>query len=100
MAEQSIDHEDGDGRKFEIADDGLEGLPERLQRDQRAEMVKKALYALPAEMRQVIIMKEYEELTFAEIAEILQIPVSTVKSRLYTGLQQMGARLEKMRGLL
>jgi RNA polymerase sigma-70 factor (ECF subfamily) len=100
MAEQSIDHEDSDGRKFEIADGGLEGLPERLQRDQRAEMVRKALYALPAEMRQVIIMKEYEELTFAEIADILQIPVSTVKSRLYTGLQQMGARLEKMRGLL
>ena len=48
----------------------------------------------------MIIMKEYEELTFAEIAEILQIPVSTVKSRLYTGLHQMGARLEKMRGLL
>jgi RNA polymerase sigma-70 factor, ECF subfamily len=100
MAEQSIDHEDDSGRKFEIADGGLEGLPEQLQRDQRAEMVRKALYALPAEMRQVIIMKEYEELTFAEIAEILQIPVSTVKSRLYTGLQQMGARLEKMRGLL
>jgi RNA polymerase sigma-70 factor, ECF subfamily len=100
MAEQSIDHEDGDGRRFEIADCGLEDLPERLQRDQRAEMVRKALHALPVEMRQVIIMKEYEELTFAEIAEILQIPVSTVKSRVYTGLQQMGARLEKMRGLL
>jgi len=51
-------------------------------------------------MRQVIIMKEYEELTFAEIAEVLEIPVSTVKSRLYAGLQQMGARLEKVRGVL
>jgi RNA polymerase sigma-70 factor, ECF subfamily len=100
MAEQSIDEEDGDGRIYEIADDGVEDLPERLQRDQRAEMVRKALQALPTEMRQVIIMKEYEELTFAEIAEILQIPVSTVKSRVYTGLQQMAARLERMRGLL
>jgi RNA polymerase sigma-70 factor, ECF subfamily len=100
MVEQSIDQEDDNGRKFEIADSGLENLAERLQRNQRAEMVRKALQALPTEMRQVIIMKEYEELTFAEIAEILQIPVSTVKSRLYTGLQQMGARLEKMRGLL
>jgi RNA polymerase sigma-70 factor (ECF subfamily) len=51
-------------------------------------------------MRQVIIMKEYEELTFAEIAEILQVPVSTVKSRLYTGLQQMRAKLDKVRGAL
>jgi RNA polymerase sigma-70 factor (ECF subfamily) len=100
MVEQSIDQEDDDGRRYEIADSGLEGLPERLQRNQRAEMVRKALQALPAEMRQVIIMKEYEELTFAEIAEILQVPVSTVKSRVYTGLQQMAARLERMRGLL
>jgi RNA polymerase sigma-70 factor (ECF subfamily) len=100
MAEQSIDQDDGDGRMYEIADNGLEDLPERLQRDQRAKMVRKALQSLPAEMRQVIIMKEYEELTFAEIAEILQIPVSTVKSRVYTGLQQMAARLERMRGVL
>jgi RNA polymerase sigma-70 factor (ECF subfamily) len=98
--EQSIDQEDEDGRRFELADAGAENLSERLQRDQRANMVRKALQTLPAEMRQVIIMKEYEELTFAEIAEVLQIPVSTVKSRVYTGLQQMRAKLEKMRGAL
>lgn len=100
MFEQSIDQEDEDGRKFELADIGAENLSERLHRDQRANMVRKALQALPAEMRQVIIMKEYEELTFAEIAEVLQMPVSTVKSRVYTGLQQMRAKLEKMRGAL
>ncbi|MGH9766320.1 MAG: RNA polymerase sigma factor [Blastocatellia bacterium] len=100
MVEQSIDQEDDDGYRYELADNGAENLPERLQRNQRAELVRKALHALPAEMRQVIIMKEYEELTFTEIAEILQIPVSTVKSRLYAGLQQMGAKLEKVRGAL
>ncbi len=100
LFEQSIDQEDDDGRKFELADAAAENLPDRLHRDQRAELVRKALHALPPEMRQVIVMKEYEELTFAEIAEILQIPVSTVKSRVYTGLQQMRARLEKMRAAL
>jgi RNA polymerase sigma-70 factor (ECF subfamily) len=99
-AEQSIDQEDEEGRKYEIADTEAEYLPDRLQRDQCATMVRRALQALPAEMRQVIIMKEYEELTFAEIAEILRVPVSTVKSRLYTGLQQMRAKLEKVRGAL
>lgn len=98
--EHSIDQEDEDGRKFELADDGAEFMPDRMHRDQRASMVRRALQALPTEMRQVIVMKEYEELTFAEIAEILDIPVSTVKSRLYTGLQQMRARLEKLRGAL
>jgi RNA polymerase sigma-70 factor (ECF subfamily) len=97
---QSLDQEGEDGRKFELADSSVENLPERLQRDQRAILVRRAMHALPAEMRQVIIMKEYEELTFAEIAEILEIPVSTVKSRLYTGLQQMRARLETLRHAL
>ncbi len=100
FAEHSIDQEDEDGRKYEIADTQVEEIPERLQRDQRAEMVRRALQALPGEMRQVIIMKEYEELTFAEISEILEIPISTVKSRLYAGLQQMRSRLEKVRGAL
>ncbi len=100
VQEKSIDQEDADGNKYEIADSDTEFLPERLQRDQRAAMVRKALQALPPEMRQVIIMKEYEELTFAEIAEVLQLPVSTVKSRLYTGLQQMRTRLENVRGTL
>jgi RNA polymerase sigma-70 factor (ECF subfamily) len=98
--EQSIDQEDAEGYRTEIIDGEAEVLPDRLHRDQRAMIVRRALQALPAEMRQVIIMKEYEELTFAEIAEILQIPVSTVKSRLYTGLQQMRTRLEKIRGAL
>ncbi len=98
--EQSIDLEDEDGRKWELADTDTELMPDRMQRDQLAALIRKALQALPPEMRQVIIMKEYEELTFAEISEIMQIPVSTVKSRLYTGLQQMRARLEKLRPAL
>jgi RNA polymerase sigma-70 factor, ECF subfamily len=98
--EQSIDQEDDQGRPFELADEATEIAPERLQRDQLAALVRRALQALPPEMRQVIVMKEYEELTFAEIAEVLEIPISTVKSRLYTGLQQMRVRLEKVRGAL
>ena len=95
--EHSLDTEDADGRKFELPDLRAEDGAERLHRDESAVLVRRALQALPAEMRQVIIMKEYHEMTFAEIAEVLQVPVSTVKSRLYTGLQQMRARLEKLR---
>jgi RNA polymerase sigma-70 factor (ECF subfamily) len=40
-------------------------------------------------------MKEFEELTFKEIAEVLDLPLSTVKSRLYTALKQLQMRLEK-----
>lgn len=97
-AEESLDAEDGAGRRHEPADTGAESLSDALHREERARIVRRALQTLPAEMRQVIVMKEYEELTFAEIAEILQVPVSTVKSRVYTGLQQLRARLEHLRG--
>src|SRR5215813_13111794 len=95
--EQSLDQEDESGRRFEPAYPGAENLGDSLQQEQRVDLVRRALQGLPAEMRQVIVMKEYEELTFAEIAEVLQIPMSTVKSRLYTGLQLLRARLKQVR---
>ena len=62
---------------------------------QRAEAVRRAVASLPEELREVVLMKEFEELTFQEIAGALQIPLSTVKSRLYTALKQLRLKLEK-----
>ena len=58
-------------------------------------LVREALAALPDEQRQVIVLKEYEELTFLEIAAILDVPLSTVKTRLYRGLVILRGRLER-----
>jgi RNA polymerase sigma-70 factor (ECF subfamily) len=63
---------------------------------QRTELVRRAVSALPAELRQVVVMKEFEELTFQEIAEALDLPLSTVKSRLYTALRQLQMRLQSV----
>ena len=54
-----------------------------------------AMAALPEEQREVVILKEYEGLTFPEIAETLDVPLSTVKTRLYRGLGQLRIRLER-----
>src|SRR5690348_9493431 len=62
---------------------------------QRTAAVRRALNGLPLELRQIVVMKEFEELTFREIAEALDVPLSTVKSRLYTGLKQLQLRLAK-----
>jgi len=75
----------------ECADDAI-------NREQMTKHLRRALAAIPVEMRQVIIMKEYEGLKFHEIAEILDLPVSTIKTRLYTGLTQLRRRLEHVRG--
>lgn len=74
----------------------LEVSPARITEGrQRTEAVRRALNTLPVELRQVVVMKEFEELTFREISEALDLPLSTVKSRLYTGLKQLHMRLEK-----
>jgi RNA polymerase sigma-70 factor, ECF subfamily len=61
---------------------------------ERREFVRRAVQALPTELRQVVVMKEFEELTFQEISEALDLPLSTVKSRLYTALRQLQMRLQ------
>ena len=62
---------------------------------QETAAVRRAINSLPIELRQVVIMKEFEELTFREIAEVLELPLSTVKSRLYTAMKQLQMRLQK-----
>lgn len=62
---------------------------DRLENKELGEIIQKALLTLPDEQRTVIILKEYEGLKFRQIAEILQEPESTVKSRMYYGLKSL-----------
>jgi RNA polymerase sigma-70 factor, ECF subfamily len=62
---------------------------------QETAAVRRAINSLPLELRQVVVMKEFEELTFREIADVLDLPLSTVKSRLYTAMKQLQMRLRK-----
>ena len=65
------------------------------EESERSVAVRRAVNSLPPELRSVIVMKEFEDLTFQEIADTLGVPLSTVKSRLYTALKQLRMRLEK-----
>jgi len=66
-----------------------------LQERDTKRLVRGAIEALPDEQREVIILKEYQGLTFLEIAQVLDVPISTVKTRLYRGLDQLRSRLER-----
>ena len=52
-------------------------------------VVDRALSRLTADQRETVILKVYEGFKFEEIAEALECPVSTVKSRLYTALDAL-----------
>jgi RNA polymerase sigma-70 factor (ECF subfamily) len=66
-----------------------------VEREEKSAAVRRALDQIPAEQREVLVLKEFEGLKFREIAAILDCPESTVKSRMYYGLS--GVRTILMR---
>jgi len=65
------------------------------EQSERLQFVRQAVHSLPVDLRQVIVMKEFEEMTFQEISDSLELPLSTVKSRVYTALKQLRMKLER-----
>ncbi len=56
---------------------------------ERRERVRAAVDALPEFLRQVVILAYYQGLKYREVADILEIPVGTVKSRLHAALGRL-----------
>jgi RNA polymerase sigma-70 factor, ECF subfamily len=56
--------------------------------------VRQALARLETEERDILMLREYEQLSYAEIAELLRIPVNTVRSRLFRSRMALKGHLE------
>jgi RNA polymerase sigma-70 factor (ECF subfamily) len=59
-----------------------DGPEATLERKEQAEQVRQAVLGLPPASRAVLILREYEGMTYQEIADSLDIPIGTVMSRL------------------
>ena len=77
-----------------------ESLPEQkpspsesLQGAERAEAVRQAVGQLPEELRVPLILSEYEELSHAEIGEVLECSAKAVETRLYRARNQLRDKL-------
>lgn len=55
--------------------------------------IKKAIDEIPPDLKSVIIMREFEDLSYQEIAEILNCPIGTVRSRLFHARQKLKEKL-------
>jgi len=77
--------EDEDGKRKEMEQIRDEGKnPEEIfTRAREVELVKSALQKLPEIHRKIVILREYQNLSYSEIAELLGIAEGTVKSRLF-----------------
>jgi RNA polymerase sigma-70 factor (ECF subfamily) len=78
-------------RQFEPIDDESQGeeaegsrLGESEEEEQREQKIQDSLMELRVDHRAVVVLKHLQGLSYAEIAQILEIPEKTVKSRLFT----------------
>ena len=84
----------GDGEMVDLADDA-DSPQETVERTEQQEAVQKALSTLSEEYREVLLLRYMEELDYAEIAEVLQLPSGTVKSRINRAKAALKAALLK-----
>src|SRR5690349_22199175 len=62
--------------------DERSGPEQAAEKNQRAAQVRQALAGLSLPLRMVLVLREYQELSYQEISEALDIPMGTVMSRL------------------
>ena len=69
---------------------------QNLQAEERADTVRRAVAALPEELRQPLILAIYQGLSQAEIAAILKCSIKAVETRIYRARQQLRAGLAEL----
>jgi|TARA_B110000881_G_scaffold126344_1_gene110939 RNA polymerase sigma-70 factor, ECF subfamily len=76
------------------------GTPEnQLFRDELETVINKAIEELPEDLRTAVTLREYEGLSYEDIAGVMDCPVGTVRSRIFRGRESIDIRvLELMEG--
>jgi RNA polymerase sigma-70 factor (ECF subfamily) len=67
-----------------------------LSRDQLQAVVVKALADLPEDIRTALTLREFDGLSYEEIASIMECPVGTVRSRIFRGREAVEKKIEEM----
>ena len=81
--------------QLQLPDDQLMPDAGLLQRE-RASQLMQALDRLSEEHRSILVLREMEEMDYAEIAQVLDLPIGTVRSRLHRARLQLKELLESM----
>jgi len=85
--------DDNEGSLKNVLPSGERHPGEELEREERAAAVRKALAALPEELRLPLILAEYEDQSHAEIAAVLGCSAKAVEMRIYRARQQLREKL-------
>ena len=73
-----------------------ESVEDQVVLEERADQVRRILKSLPKAQYEVVILKHWEELTFAEIADALELSQNTVASRYRYAMEKLQRSLEPL----
>jgi len=73
----------------DMAETNTDSLISSVERDGEIALVNHAIIQLDPELREVIVLREYQSLSYREIGDIVGIPEKTVKSRLFRARQMI-----------
>lgn len=91
----SLDTPDAeDEEPLEIPATGQASAFDLVAEQEQSERVIRALGGIPSEYREAIVLRFHEELSLEEVAAITRVPLGTVKSRIYRGLNILMPRLK------
>jgi RNA polymerase sigma-70 factor, ECF subfamily len=76
--------------------DPTEAPTERLEREERARQVHDAIAELSEEHREVLVLREIDGFCYETIAQILELPIGTVRSRLHRARLQLREQLREV----
>jgi RNA polymerase sigma-70 factor, ECF subfamily len=89
---------DDDAPRRQLAGDGP-APDEAVHRSDAERLIRDALEQLPEEQRMIIVLRDIEDLPYEEIADLLDVPRGTVKSRLHRARLQLARVLERSTSL-
>ena len=92
LAEGHLRNPDLEGHPQDAAD----GPSERMEREERCRQVRQAISQLAEEHRVVLVLREMDGCCYETIAEILDLPVGTVRSRLHRARMQLREQLKEV----
>ena len=69
-----------------------------LEQQDRVQLLREAMSALPDTLRTAVLMRDIQELSYQEIADKLRLPEGTVKSRINRGRTELARQIRKLRG--
>jgi len=68
-----------------------------LEQQDRVGLLKEAMQSLPETLKTAVLMRDIQELTYQEIADRLDLPEGTVKSRINRGRTELGRQIRRLR---